>query len=121
MHLFKTPVVVEPGVLGRFRIVLGPVQALEILTGRWPDKESENYRKAVAACREAAKGRKAPHLARRSFVAAARTAKVLVPPEVSRQYTIGSVDLAAFAVSAAKRRRYRRRGPSGAGSPSRSH
>lgn len=95
MRSFKTPVVVEPGVLGRFRIVMGPTDALKVLAGRWPDKESPQYKKAVAACREAALGKIPPHLARRSFVAAASAARVYIPPAVSRQYTVGSVNLAA--------------------------
>lgn len=92
MRTFKTPVVVEPGVLGRFRIVTGPADALKVMNTRWPERESEKYKKALDACRAAAVGRMPPHVARSSFVAAARAARILVLREEFIQYTVGSVD-----------------------------
>lgn len=94
MRLFKTPVIVEPGVLGRFRVVLGPTDALEVLTARWPDKESPEYQKALGACRAAEQGKLDLQEARRCFVAAAQAARVHIPPKISRKYTVGSVNLA---------------------------
>ena len=86
---FKTHVVVEPGVIGRFRVVTGPGDAVLVLTGRWPCKEGRKYEAALKACREAARGRKPPHLARSSFVAAAREARVLITSEELTRYTLG--------------------------------
>jgi hypothetical protein len=91
---FNTPVVIEPGRLGRFRVIRNPQEALEALSGRWPDCDGEKLEKALEACGAADAGQVPAHLARRSFVAAARSAKILVTPEDSRRYTRGDVDLA---------------------------
>lgn len=92
MRMFKTPVVVEPGVLGRFRIVTGPADALKVMHTQWPERETEKYKKALTACREAAAGKVPPHVARSSFVAAARSVRILVLPEEFRRYTVGSIN-----------------------------
>ena len=95
MIQFKTPVVIEPAVIGRFRIVRGPVEAVDALTHQWPRPLGEKHARALAACRAAALGSVKPHIARARLVAAAREARILVTPEESRRYTIGAVDLTA--------------------------
>lgn len=93
MSTFRTPVVVEPGLLGRYIVVSSPAQALLTLSSRWPDKHSEKYAKAVAVCDAASRGWIPAYKARASFMAAAREARVLVSRDDARRYTAGSVDL----------------------------
>ena len=86
MVAFKNSVVVEPGVIGRFRVVVGPEDAVDVLTGRWPRKTGEKYRTALTTCRQASKGRVKPYLARRAFEAAAREARVLIEEDEASRY-----------------------------------
>lgn len=92
MGLFKKPVVVEPGRLGRFRIITGPADAISVLQSGRLDQDDVKIQKAIKVCRMALKGERQPHLARTSFVAAARQAKILISSEELRRYTIGKID-----------------------------
>lgn len=95
MIQFKTPVVIEPGVIGKFRIIRSPLEAVAALTHQWPRPFLARHASALTSCRAAAEGTLKPHIARNRLVAAAREARILVTPEESRRYTIGSVDLTA--------------------------
>lgn len=86
MVAFKNTVMVEPGVIGRFRVVVGPDDAVDVLTGRWPKKTGEKYRTALAACRRASAGTVKPYVARRAFEAAARDARVLIEADDAGRY-----------------------------------
>lgn len=88
---FRTPVIVEPGVIGRFRIVRGLVDALDVLDGRWPeDRKGQAHEAAVASCRSALDGAIETAVARRAFVAAAKEAGILLERRDLRHYTLGS-------------------------------
>jgi hypothetical protein len=88
---FRTPVVVEPGVIGRFRVVRGLVDALDVLEGRWPeDRKGPAHAAAVASCRSALDGEIETSVARRAFVSAARDAGILLERRDVRHYTLGS-------------------------------
>ncbi|MFK0385096.1 MULTISPECIES: DUF982 domain-containing protein [Rhizobium/Agrobacterium group] len=47
--------------------VVGPLEALALLTERWPNTRGLSFVKARSACRAALDGRKSPEEARRCF------------------------------------------------------
>lgn len=75
---FKTPVIIEPGRLGRLREVRSVWEAMHVLHGRWPEVHGKRYHAALTALEQALLGEISVHAARRSFVAAAEESRVLV-------------------------------------------
>lgn len=64
--------------------VEGPLQAVKLMEGDWPEKMSEDYRTALRECDLACRLRGGLGSSRERFVAAALAARVLVPHKALR-------------------------------------
>tara|TARA_R110002020_G_scaffold109430_15_gene253117 strand:- start:8877 stop:9254 length:378 start_codon:yes stop_codon:yes gene_type:complete len=64
--------------------VEGPLQAIHILNGDWPEKESEHYKKALRECDHASRLQGGLASSRELFVAAALAAGALIPRQTRR-------------------------------------
>jgi hypothetical protein len=75
---FHRPVTVQTGRIDRERLVLSTRDAAEVLLRDWPLPESRKRARAMELCLSVIRGERAPNIARRAFVDAAREAKVLL-------------------------------------------
>jgi hypothetical protein len=75
MATFVPPVTVEPGRLGRYRVISNSREASDLLLGRWPPEHGQCYHAALRVC-QAVTSR--PGEARLAFIDAAREARVLI-------------------------------------------
>lgn len=75
---FETPVTVKSSVAGTSQVLRTTREASDYLLKSWPGKRGDKHRAALQACHDAIAGDKPASTARRSFLAAAREADVLV-------------------------------------------
>jgi hypothetical protein len=72
---WETPVEVHMDKAGH-STVIGPFDALTLLTEKWPEDRGLNFVRARSACRAALDGRKTPEEARKCFEDAVSEAKL---------------------------------------------
>ena len=75
---FETPVTVSSGTAPDGTAVSSAREAMDYLLNSWRGKRGPKHREALQACHDAVSGEKSATTARRSFVAAAREAGVLM-------------------------------------------
>lgn len=72
---WQKPVRVAFGHVGT-EIINGPLEALALLTDRWPDLRGPHFVKARSSCRAALDGRRSPEEARQHFEQAVSEAQL---------------------------------------------
>lgn len=77
-RVFHRPITVQTGRIDRERVVLTTRDAAEILLRHWPLPDSRKRARAMELCLSVIRGERAPNIARRAFLEAAREARVLV-------------------------------------------
>lgn len=73
-HVWTEPVEVNFDMNSK-NLIVGPFDALALLTEKWPEKRGLNFVRARSACRAALDGRKTPEEARKCFEDAVSEAK----------------------------------------------
>ena len=81
---WSSPVILEVHGIGRHRIIMGTLEALDCLQDEWLFDEGLLLDRALAACLIASEGRLSHATVREAFIAAAREAGIyVVPPSLA--------------------------------------